>query len=109
MVREQTNFILLVHFRLLDQVFTRFEEENGGMLLSATLCLLETSATGLLEIELLKILGDEDNLIPQEKDSELEKGATFSQLYCLRNVHFWATKVFIMNFIWLERCFKSQI
>ncbi|XP_033637129.1 telomerase protein component 1-like [Asterias rubens] len=58
---------------LLDQVFTRFEEENGGMLLSATLCLLETSATGLLEIELLKILGDEDNLIPQEKDSELEK------------------------------------
>ncbi|XP_022087926.1 telomerase protein component 1-like [Acanthaster planci] len=62
---------------LLEQVFTRFEQENGGTLLSATLCLLETSATGLLETELLKILGDEDNLLPREKDSETgkDKGA----------------------------------
>ena len=44
------------------------------MLLSATLCLLETSATGLLETELLRILGDEDHLLPAEKDSETKKG-----------------------------------
>lgn len=59
-------------YRLLEQVFSRFEEENGGELLTATLCLLETSATGLLEIELLKILGDEDNLMPSDS-AENEK------------------------------------
>ncbi|PIK46898.1 hypothetical protein BSL78_16245 [Apostichopus japonicus] len=57
---------------LLEQVFTRFEEENGGELLTSTLCLLETSSTGLLETELLKILGDEDNLIP-DNSAENEK------------------------------------
>ena len=42
----------------------------------ATLCLLECSATGLLETELLEILGDEDNLIPEDKgkDKGAEKG-----------------------------------
>ncbi|XP_022100079.1 telomerase protein component 1-like [Acanthaster planci] len=58
---------------LLEQVFDRFEEENGGNLLVATLCLLETSSMGLLETELLQILGDEDDLMPSEKDSEGEK------------------------------------
>jgi len=33
-------------------------------LLIATLCLLEVSARGLLEVELLAILGDEENLMP---------------------------------------------
>ncbi|XP_071840216.1 TPR repeat-containing protein DDB_G0287407-like [Apostichopus japonicus] len=56
---------------LLAQVFDRFEEENGGNLLTATLCLLEASQTGLLEVELLSILGDEDNLMPS---SESEAG-----------------------------------
>ncbi|XP_071952526.1 telomerase protein component 1-like [Antedon mediterranea] len=60
---------------LLEQVFERFEEENGGQLLVATLCLLETSATGLLETELLQILGDEDNLKPEvEEESESKDG-----------------------------------
>ena len=42
----------------------------------ATLCLLECSATGLLETELLEILGDEDNLTPEDKgeDKGAEKG-----------------------------------
>ncbi|CAH1244024.1 TEP1 [Branchiostoma lanceolatum] len=43
---------------LLTQVLERFEEENGGFLLVATLCLLECSNTGLLETELLRILAD---------------------------------------------------
>ncbi|XP_071494027.1 telomerase protein component 1-like [Diadema antillarum] len=51
---------------LLAQVFDRFEEENGGNLLVATLCLLECSNTGLLETELLTILGDEDHLMPKK-------------------------------------------
>lgn len=54
---------------ILEQVFDRFEAENGGRLLIATLCLLETSSAGLLESELLQILGDEDNLMPESEDS----------------------------------------
>ena len=38
----------------------RFEYENGGDLLIAAVCLLEVSSRGLLETELLKILGNED-------------------------------------------------
>ncbi|XP_077863332.1 telomerase protein component 1-like, partial [Saccoglossus kowalevskii] len=60
---------------LLAQVLKRFEEENGGQLLVATLCVLECSATGLLETELLYILGDEDNLMPPDHNEE-EKGAS---------------------------------
>lgn len=49
----------------------------------ATLCLLEVSARGLLEVELLSILADEENLIPltlsdvaddSEKDDEESVG-----------------------------------
>ena len=50
--------------RLEQFVLARFEEENGGDLLVATLCLLEVSARGLLESELLTLLGDDDNLMP---------------------------------------------
>ncbi|XP_070563916.1 TPR repeat-containing protein DDB_G0287407-like [Ptychodera flava] len=60
---------------LLAQVLARFEEENGGQLLVATLSLLECSATGLLETELLLILGDEDSLMPQDQNDQ-EKGAS---------------------------------
>ena len=63
--------------RLEKQVLDRFEKENGGTLLVAALCLLEVSERGLLEAELLAILGDEDNLSPQtlqDKDLEKEKG-----------------------------------
>jgi len=47
-------------------VFTRFEQEAGGTLMTATLCLLEVSRHGLLETELLALLGDTNNLKPPE-------------------------------------------
>ncbi|XP_033636001.1 telomerase protein component 1-like isoform X1 [Asterias rubens] len=47
---------------LLSQVLGRFEKENGGYLVVATLSLLECSSNGLLETELLSILGDESNM-----------------------------------------------
>ncbi|XP_038068590.1 telomerase protein component 1-like isoform X1 [Patiria miniata] len=59
---------------LLAQILTRFEQENGGEMLVATLCLLECSCHGLLETELLSILGDEDNLMPPKESSGKEKG-----------------------------------
>ncbi|XP_066925783.1 telomerase protein component 1-like isoform X2 [Clytia hemisphaerica] len=45
------------------EVFTRFENESGGQLMKATLCLLEVSRHGLLEFELLALLGTESNII----------------------------------------------
>ena len=65
---------LMPCFRLEQQVLDRFEKENGGQLLVAALCLLETSATGLLETELLKILGDEETLLPKDKGEKEGKG-----------------------------------
>ena len=59
---------------MLQQVLGRFEEEGGGHLLVATLCLLEVSATGLLEAELLQLLADEENLMPNSIE---EKGSPF--------------------------------
>ena len=47
-------------------MLSRFEEENGGQLVIATVCLLETSRHGLLETELLELLADENNLTPPE-------------------------------------------
>lgn len=47
-------------------MFTRFEKEAGGTLMIATLCLLEVSRHGLLETELLALLGDSNNLTPPE-------------------------------------------
>lgn len=47
-----------------EQVLTRFEEENGGQIVVATVCLLETSRHGLLETELLQMLADESTLTP---------------------------------------------
>lgn len=44
------------------EVFTRFETETGGPLMKATLCLLEVSRHGLLETELLALLGDSNNI-----------------------------------------------
>ena len=56
-------------FRLLDQVFDRFERENGKELLVATLCLMECSAKGLLETELLLLLGNNYILIPDAQET----------------------------------------
>ena len=56
--------------RLLQQVLSRFEEEGERHLLVATLCLLEVSSTGLLESELLKLLADEENLLPPSDNQE---------------------------------------
>ena len=61
--------------RLLEQVLHRFEEEGGGNLLVATLCLLEVSSRGLLESELLEILAA-DELLPKKLDETAEKGET---------------------------------
>ncbi len=65
------------------QVMERFEKENGGELVVATLCLLEVSQRGLLETELLQILADEDNLAPREnaKDEGAEKGKRWNNCY----------------------------
>ena len=38
------------------EMLSRFESESEGSLLKATLCLLETSRHGLLEMELLQLL-----------------------------------------------------
>ncbi len=59
-----------LYCRLLQQVLTRFEEEGGGHLLVATLCLLEVSSTGLLESELLQILADEEHIMPPSESQE---------------------------------------
>ena len=42
----------------------RLEEEDGGNLVVATLCLLEASSAGLLETELRQMLGNEMTLMP---------------------------------------------
>ncbi len=58
-------------------MLVRFEKENGGELLVGALCLLEVSQGGLLEAELLAILGDEEDLMPdsnKDKDKGGEKG-----------------------------------
>lgn len=71
--------------RLEQQVLDRFEKENGGELLVGALCLLEVSHRGLLEAELLAILGDEDNLMPSsanDKDKGDEKGKILHHAHC---------------------------
>ncbi|XP_033113072.1 telomerase protein component 1-like [Anneissia japonica] len=57
---------------LLESVLSRFEEENGGQVVVATLCLLECSKTGLLERELLMILGNQKNLTPSKNLKNLK-------------------------------------
>ncbi len=64
---------------LLENVLERFEHENGDLLVVATLCLLEASRGGLLESELLDILGDEADLVPPspfEEKGEQSFGGT---------------------------------
>ena len=67
---SSSTYLFLVCLRLEIQVLERFEQESGGELLVATLSLLEVSAHGLLETELLEMLADSDNLMPQEKGTE---------------------------------------
>ena len=55
---------LSLNFSLLEELLKRFENETGGTLIVATLCLLEASSAGLLESELRQILGEEDKLMP---------------------------------------------
>ena len=60
--------------RLEIQIIERFERESDPTLLVATLCLMEVSARGLLETELLTILGDERLAMPEcDKDADTEK------------------------------------
>ena len=58
------NLFLSLNFSLLEELLKRFENETGGTLIVATLCLLEASSAGLLESELRQILGEEDKLMP---------------------------------------------
>lgn len=57
-------------FRLLEQVIKRLAREGDGHLVIATLCLLEVSKSGLLETELLDLLGDETNLVCERKTKD---------------------------------------
>lgn len=59
---------MTIYFRLLEQVLTRFEEESGGHLMVATLCFLECSRHGLLERELLELLGEDETLKPYTEE-----------------------------------------
>ena len=60
-----------------ETVFARFEEETGGDLMKACVCMLEVSRHGLLETELLALLGDKKNIIlPEYK--ELDEDALLS-------------------------------
>ncbi|CAD5125807.1 DgyrCDS14011 [Dimorphilus gyrociliatus] len=83
--REISNKINTLANGLLEleqQVLQRFEEENGGKLLVAAVCLIETSGMGLLEIELLSILSHdvflEASLDKSEKECS-EKKVNFSE------------------------------
>ena len=54
-------------------MFSRFEREAGGKLMVGTLCLLEVSRHGLLETELLALLGEESNIdVPAYEEGEDE-------------------------------------
>merc|ERR1719494_810557 len=54
-----------------EEVFKRFEGEAGGELMRACVCMLEVSRHGLLETELLALLGDEKNIkVPEYKEGE---------------------------------------
>ena len=66
-IMEQSNLFpyFSLNFSLEEQVLTRFEEENGGQIVIATVCLLETSRHGLLETELLQMLAEESTLTPR--------------------------------------------
>ncbi|EDV19075.1 uncharacterized protein TRIADDRAFT_62474 [Trichoplax adhaerens] len=65
--------------KLLEQVLTRFEEESGGHLMVATLCFLECSRHGLLERELLELLGEDETLRPPSEKEFTEKGPDAAQ------------------------------
>ena len=52
-------------------VFERFEGEAGGELVKACVCMLEVSRHGLLETELLALLGDKKNIkVPEYIEGE---------------------------------------
>ena len=52
-------------------MFSRFEQEAGGKLMVGTLCLLEVSRHGLLEMELLALLGEDSNYdVPEYEEGE---------------------------------------
>ena len=53
-------------------MFERFEGETGGDLMKACVCMLEVSRHGLLETELLALLGEERNIKLPEYVGEAE-------------------------------------
>ncbi|KAL4235832.1 hypothetical protein ACF0H5_004222 [Mactra antiquata] len=73
-VDERINCLPDGILNLLEELLKRLEGDSGGTLIVATLCLIEASSAGLLEIELRQILADEDKLMPpapfDEKDEK---------------------------------------
>ena len=65
-------FYLLFQYSLEETVFERFEGETGGDLMKACVCMLEVSRHGLLETELLALLGQERNIKLPEYVGEAE-------------------------------------
>lgn len=58
---------------LLERVLSRFERTPSGNLVTATLCLLEASSAGLLELEMRQILGNKSTLMPPSPFDEKEE------------------------------------
>ncbi|XP_066928434.1 TPR repeat-containing protein DDB_G0287407-like isoform X2 [Clytia hemisphaerica] len=72
-----------------ETVFARFEKETGGELMKACVCMLEVSRHGLLETELLALLGEKKNVeIPeyQEIDEEALLGKTQTKTETTENI-----------------------
>ena len=69
---EDVAGIVLYICSLLEEVLSQFEEEYEGYLVVATFCLLEVSASGLLQSELLQLLAL-DNLMPPSPFDEKGK------------------------------------
>jgi len=62
--------VFLLLYSLLEQVIRRLAHEGDGHLVEATLCLIEVSRSGLLETELLDLLGDETNLLRERRTKD---------------------------------------
>ncbi|KAK3090415.1 hypothetical protein FSP39_011663 [Pinctada imbricata] len=70
---------------LLENLLMRFEDETGGSLVVATLCLIEASTAGLLESELRDILGNEITLMPPSPFDEKEEKESSEKESCKHN------------------------
>ena len=70
---EGSIYISVKLFSMLEDVLSQFEEEYDGHLVVATFCMLEVSASGLLQSELLQLLALEDLMPPSPFDEKGEQ------------------------------------